>query len=66
MANSPTQTTIGVRITRTLKARIDKEAAAQHRTVSNLVATILFERFGDDASRLNGTEHKAPKVRASV
>lgn len=64
MANSPTHTTVGVRITKALKTKLDKEAATQHRTVSNLVALMLFEKFGDDAPRPNGADHKRQRATA--
>ncbi len=65
-ANTATHHTIGVRLTKPLYSRIAKRAAAEHRTVSNLVTLVLEQIFTDDAKpHLNGA-HKTSKAKAEA
>jgi hypothetical protein len=60
-ANTATHHSIGVRLPKPLYNRVAKRAAAEHRTLSNMVMLVLEQAFPEEKAHVNGHAHKAAK-----
>ena len=65
-ANTANHHSIGVRLPKALYNRVAKRAAAEHRTLSNMVMIVLEQAFPEEKAHANGASHKIAKSQVAA